>query len=78
MLIMYKDTEPGGFGVLALGIFGTTRGGEVFTEYPGEILVATDTTGSGHKWQLVNDEPWKRAYVPFEKGAETHFVPEGE
>lgn len=54
----------------------TTRGGEVFTVHPGEILVATDTTGSGHRWRLVNDEPWKRAYVLFEKGAETHFVPE--
>jgi quercetin dioxygenase-like cupin family protein len=52
----------------------TTRGGEVFTVSPGEILVAMDTTGSGHTWRLVNDEPWKRAYVLFEKGAETGFV----
>ena len=54
----------------------TTAGGEVFTVHPGEILVATDTTGTGHKWRLVNDEPWKRAYVLFEKGADTHFVPD--
>jgi uncharacterized cupin superfamily protein len=54
----------------------TTRGGEVFTVHPGEILVATDTTGSGHQWRLVNDEPWKRAYVLFEKGADTHFIPD--
>jgi quercetin dioxygenase-like cupin family protein len=52
----------------------TTRSGEVFTVNPGEVLVAMDTTGSGHKWRLMNDEPWKRAYVLFEKGAETHFV----
>ena len=52
----------------------TTHGGEVFTVHPGEILVATDTTGSGHKWRLVDDQPWKRVYVLFKQGAETHFV----
>src|ERR1700739_930192 len=39
----------------------TTVGGETFTVNPGEILIATDHTGTGHKWRLVNDEPWKRA-----------------
>jgi quercetin dioxygenase-like cupin family protein len=54
----------------------TTVGGETFTIHPGEILVAEDVTGSGHKWRLVNDEPWKRAYVVFKKGADTHFTPD--
>jgi len=25
---------------------------------------------------IVNDEPWKRAYVVFKKGADTEFVPD--
>jgi hypothetical protein len=25
---------------------------------------------------LINDEPWKRAYVIFKTGADTHFVPD--
>jgi quercetin dioxygenase-like cupin family protein len=54
----------------------TTVGGETFTIHPGEVLVAEDTSGSGHKWRLVNDEPWKRAYVVFKQGADTHFVPD--
>lgn len=54
----------------------TTRGGETFTIRPGEVLVAEDHTGSGHKWRLINDEPWRRAYVVFKKGAATHFMPE--
>jgi quercetin dioxygenase-like cupin family protein len=54
----------------------TTLGGESFTIHPGEILVAEDHTGSGHKWRLINDEPWKRAYVVFKKGADTQFVPD--
>ena len=54
----------------------TTVGGEVFTITPGDVLLATDQTGSGHKWRLVNDEPWKRAYVVFKTGADTHFIPD--
>lgn len=52
----------------------TTVTGETFTIHPGDVLVATDHTGSGHKWRLINDEPWKRAYVIFKEGADTHFV----
>jgi hypothetical protein len=40
------------------------------------VLVAEDHTGSGHKWRLVNDEPWKRAYVIFKEGADTQFLPD--
>lgn len=54
----------------------TTVADETFTIHPGEVLVAEDNTGSGHKWRLVNDEPWKRAYVVFKEGADTHFIPD--
>jgi quercetin dioxygenase-like cupin family protein len=54
----------------------TTRGGETFTIRPGDVLLAVDYTGSGHQWRLINDEPWKRAYVVFKKGADTHFIPD--
>lgn len=53
----------------------TTLGGEKFTIHPGEILVAVDHTGTGHKWRLINDEPWRRAYVVFKKGADIRFIP---
>ena len=55
----------------------TTAGGETFTIQPGDVLLAEDHMGSGHKWRLVNDEPWKRAYVIFKTGADTQFVPDG-
>jgi quercetin dioxygenase-like cupin family protein len=54
----------------------TTVGGEVFTIQPGDVLVAEDHTGSGHKWRLVNDDPWRRAYVVFKEGVDTQFVPD--
>jgi len=52
----------------------TTVGGETFMIYPGDVLIAEDHTGSGHKWRLINDEPWKRAYVVFTSGADTQFL----
>lgn len=54
----------------------TTVGGETFTIHPGDVLLAVDHTGSGHKWRLINDEPWRRAYVVFKQGADTHFIPD--
>jgi len=51
---------------------------ETFIIYPGDILLATDHTGSGHKWRLMNDDPWKRVYVVFEEKADTFFIPDEE
>ena len=56
----------------------TTVGGETFVIHPGDVLLAEDHTGSGHKWRLTDDQPWKRAYVVFKKGADTRFVPLAE
>jgi quercetin dioxygenase-like cupin family protein len=50
-----------------------TRGGERFTIRPGDILLAEDDTGTGHRWRLIGDEPWRRAYVVFPSGAELPF-----
>jgi len=44
----------------------TTRDGEIFTLAPGDVLLAEDTTGSGHRWRLVDDAPWLRLYVELE------------
>ncbi len=54
----------------------TTWTGETFTIHPGEILVAMDTTGTGHKWRLIDDQPWRRAYVAFAQGTNVHFLAE--
>ena len=52
-----------------------TRRGEHFTIRPGDILLAEDTAGSGHSWKLVDDQPWRRAYVILAPGVDVPFVP---
>lgn len=54
----------------------TTRNGETFVLRPGDVLVAADNLGSGHKWRLVDDQPWRRAYVVLQSGASDAFVPD--
>lgn len=48
--------------------------GEKFILKPGEILIAMDTTGSGHKWKIVDDSPWKRVYITFDAESAINFV----
>jgi quercetin dioxygenase-like cupin family protein len=52
----------------------TTRDGETFIIRLGDVLVATDTAGSGHKWRLIDDAPWRRCYVVLKSGAADLFA----
>lgn len=54
----------------------TMHDGSVFLIHPGDILIAEDTTGTGHKWRLTDDQPWRRAYVVFAENTEVQFVPD--
>ena len=51
-----------------------TRDGETFVLRAGDVLVAMDSIGSGHKWRLIDDQPWRRAYVVLKPGARDSFV----
>ena len=51
-----------------------TREGNHFLIRPGDVLYADDTVGSGHSWKLMDDQPWRRAYVILQAGAEVPFV----
>ena len=50
-----------------------TRGGQHFVLKAGDILLAEDTTGGGHRWKLVDDQPWRRLYVVLQPGAKVPF-----
>jgi quercetin dioxygenase-like cupin family protein len=51
-----------------------TRDGEKFVLRPGDVLIADDTMGTGHRWRLIDDQPWRRAYVVLKAGAKDSFV----
>ena len=42
--------------------FETRTGAKQIVE-PGDVLLAQDTTGGGHRWRLIDDQPWQRIYV---------------
>jgi quercetin dioxygenase-like cupin family protein len=52
-----------------------TRTGETFRIRPGDVLLAEDTTGGGHRWRIVGEEPWRRAYVILPAAVEIDFKP---
>lgn len=43
------------------------RGGDKVVVAPGDILLAEDTEGGGHRWRLIDDQPWRRVYVTLPK-----------
>jgi quercetin dioxygenase-like cupin family protein len=52
----------------------TTRDGDTFVLRPGDVLLSEDTSGTGHQWRLIDDQPWRRAYVVLKPGVKDSFV----
>jgi quercetin dioxygenase-like cupin family protein len=52
-----------------------TNSGATFTIAPGDVLLAQDNTGTGHRWKLIGEEPWRRAYVVYDSAADLQFKP---
>jgi quercetin dioxygenase-like cupin family protein len=70
----HDDPEPQYVITLSGTLEFTTRDGETFVVRPGDVLLAEDNVGTGHKWRLVDDQPWRRAYVVLKPGATDSFV----
>jgi hypothetical protein len=51
-----------------------TATGATFLVGPGDILLAEDTAGTGHSWKLMDDQPWRRAYVAIDADVSLPFV----
>jgi quercetin dioxygenase-like cupin family protein len=71
----HPDPEPQYVITLSGTLEFTTPSGETFVLRPGDVLLAEDNAGVGHKWRLIDDQPWHRAYVVLKPGAEDSFVP---
>src|ERR1700730_11340589 len=52
----------------------TTRDGETFVLRPGDVMLSEDNVGTGHKWRLIDNQPWRRAYIVLKPGAKDSFV----
>ena len=53
--------------------FGVTNG-ETFIIEPGIILIANDTAGIGHTWEIVDGDEWERIYIPLEEDTDDLFI----
>jgi quercetin dioxygenase-like cupin family protein len=71
----HQDPEPRYVITLSGTLEFEVKSGATFTIRPGDILLAQDNSGSGHKWRLIGQEPWRRAYVVYEEGADLRFKP---
>ena len=56
----------------------TTRDGETFVMRPGDVLIADDTMGTGHKWRLIDEDPWRRCYVSWRRALRTCSLPRAD
>ncbi len=52
-----------------------TRSGDKFVIHPGDVLLAEDTKGSGHRWRVIGSDPWRRAYVVLPPDLDAGFTP---
>ncbi|MFL9845928.1 cupin domain-containing protein [Flavobacterium rhizosphaerae] len=52
--------------------------GETFTIEPGVILLAEDTEGPGHSWELIEGEEWLRVYIPVPTSEKDAFIAESK
>ncbi len=71
----HKDPVPRYVLTLSGTLEFETKSGATFTIRPGDVLIAQDNTGSGHKWRLIGTDPWRRAYVVYEEGTDLGFIP---
>jgi quercetin dioxygenase-like cupin family protein len=65
----HKDPVPRFVITLSGTLEFQTKSGATFTIRPGDVLLAQDNSGTGHKWRLTGDDPWRRAYVAYQNGA---------
>lgn len=53
----------------------TTSDGKSFILEPGVLLVAKDTLGEGHSWELLEGDVWSRIYIVPDEDADDKFIP---
>ncbi|MBA0166351.1 MULTISPECIES: hypothetical protein [Pectobacterium] len=49
--------------------------GSTFLLSPGTVLIAADTQGEGHSWEMVEGTEWVRIYIPIVDESD-YFIPD--
>ncbi len=81
--VRIAETEPGGtydwhpaprkqYVITLTGSVEFTFGnGEILIVHPGDVFLANDLEGKGHKWRILGDVPWRRLYVHLDQAPNT-------
>lgn len=73
-----KNTHPAPRRQYVITLKGKVRfkvsDGSTFLLEPGIILLAEDTEGIGHSWEIEEGEKWERIYIPMDENSENLFV----
>lgn len=52
----------------------TVTNGNTFILEPGIVLIANDTQGDGHTWEILGGNEWERIYIPLEDDVDDCFI----
>ncbi|MBC7524245.1 MAG: hypothetical protein H7239_07390 [Flavobacterium sp.] len=54
----------------------TTSDDKHFIIEPGILLIAKDTAGEGHSWEIIDGNEWHRIYIVPNQNAPDGFIPD--
>ena len=52
----------------------TVSDGSSFVVEPGDVVIALDTAGTGHKWRMLSEESWSRIYIVLDEDQDDAFI----
>ncbi|TDE14701.1 hypothetical protein [Dyadobacter psychrotolerans] len=52
----------------------TVTDGSSFVVHPGDVVIALDTAGTGHKWRMLSQDSWSRIYIVLQEDQHDAFL----
>jgi quercetin dioxygenase-like cupin family protein len=51
----------------------TVTNGDTFIVEPGDVVIANDLLGKGHKWEIIDGNEWHRIYIVPDANDDDYF-----